>query len=444
MMRRFLPALFLALAFLAIGGQAPPGLTWGPGPQQTPISQSANNLGITVPVAAFGNGNSNNLNNTAFGILAMASSTQSAGNVAMGYKALNALNAGAPAGFETAIGEFALMNDASGTFNTAVGSATLRYFTGAASAAGNIALGHGALGGDDTSPVSMTASYDTCLGAWCGQEITTSIDNTMVGMSAGVEVQGGSGQNVFMGMYAGSGCASGVACTDNLAGVTTPNQNVYVGYGAGWAINSTSNTGVGYESQLAMVSGQLNTSVGRVSLTTDVTGVRNTCVGNNTCQLQNGGNDNTEVGEFAGRQNASGIQNVYIGSQTGTSNTSGSSNVMVGYNLQTVAVGTSNEVDLGGMFFANNNSTAAPAVSACGTNSIDAHANNVSGQVNITAGTPSSCTVTLAGTGYGTWNHCQVTAETANSTFGYSYTLTAITLTGTSLAGKFDYQCQGV
>lgn len=447
LLRRFLFAayavvLWLAQFSVAYAQSAP---YFGPGSSDPPYSLNGSSIAITIPISALANGNGNNIQNTALGMLALSANTQSAGNVAIGYKALNALNTGSPAGFETAVGRQALMNDTAGTFNTSVGSDTMRYFTGLSNAAGNIALGHGALGGDDTTPANNTTSYNTALGAWAGQEITTSPSNTLVGMSAGVEIQTGSGQNVMIGQYAGSGCASGVSCTDNIAGVTTPTQNVFVGFGAGWSVSTgQTNVGVGYDSMEAITTGQLNTAVGRTSLATETTGVRNVAIGENAGQLQVGNNDNTFVGEFAGRQVIAN-QNVCIGSQACTSTTTGASNVIIGYNQQTAAVGTSNEINVGGIFFGNNNSTGAPAVSSCGTSpSIDAHANNVTGQVTAGTGSPTSCTVTFAGTGYGTWNHCQVTAETSQSTFGYSYTTTVLTITGAALTGKIDYDCQGV
>jgi hypothetical protein len=84
-----------------------------------------------------------------------------------------------------------------------------------------------------------------------------------------------------------------------------------------------------------------------------------------------------------------------------------------------------------------------PVVSACGTNSIDANATTSSGTVNITAGAPASCTITFANA-FGTFDHCRVTPETTLAAFGYSYTLSALVVTGTALAGKIDYQCDGV
>lgn len=88
----------------------------------------------------------------------------------------------------------------------------------------------------------------------------------------------------------------------------------------------------------------------------------------------------------------------------------------------------------------------APAVTACGTSpSIDGKATNNSGTVTVGTVAASSCTVTFASSGFTTWNHCRVTSQTTLAAFGYSYTTSVLTVTGTSLVGdKFDYECDGV
>ena len=85
----------------------------------------------------------------------------------------------------------------------------------------------------------------------------------------------------------------------------------------------------------------------------------------------------------------------------------------------------------------------APAITGCGASTIDAHATNLVGTV--TAGTGTACTVTFAGTGFATWNHCRVSPHSVIAGFSYSYNLTTITLNATATAGDvFDYQCDGV
>lgn len=85
-----------------------------------------------------------------------------------------------------------------------------------------------------------------------------------------------------------------------------------------------------------------------------------------------------------------------------------------------------------------------PVVSACGTGpAIDGHATDSAGTVTVGTVAAASCTVTFAAA-FSTWNHCRVTSQSTIASFAYSYTLAAITVTGTSLVGdKFDYDCDG-
>jgi hypothetical protein len=88
---------------------------------------------------------------------------------------------------------------------------------------------------------------------------------------------------------------------------------------------------------------------------------------------------------------------------------------------------------------------AAPTVSACGggTPAADAHATSSSGTISVGTGAVSSCTVTFA-SAYGSFNHCSVTPHQSIAAFAYSYTLSAITVTATSLTSDlFDYRCDG-
>lgn len=87
----------------------------------------------------------------------------------------------------------------------------------------------------------------------------------------------------------------------------------------------------------------------------------------------------------------------------------------------------------------------APAVTSCGTSpSIDGHATNFSGTVTVGTVAATSCTVTFASSGFVTWNHCRVTAQSTTAAFGYTYTKTVLTITATSLIGEvFDYDCDG-
>jgi len=210
------------------------------------------------------------------------------------------------------------------------------------------------------------------------------------------------------------------------------------------------NTAVGYQ---AMGLGTMttaavqNVAVGQQALSKVTSGTMNEAIGFQALQNNTTGSYNAAIGRQAMLNNTTGSNNTIVGtSVASTTLTTGSNNILIGTSSATDANSSSqsNEINIGGLLFWNSNSLAAPALSACGTSTIDTQANNRSGTINITAGTPASCTMTFAGTGYGTWNHCRVTSQSVNAAFAYSYTKTVLTVTGTALAGKIDYDCDGV
>lgn len=87
----------------------------------------------------------------------------------------------------------------------------------------------------------------------------------------------------------------------------------------------------------------------------------------------------------------------------------------------------------------------APTISACGTSpSVDANANNNAGTVTVGTVAAASCTITFSAA-FTTYNHCRITSQSNIAGLAYSYTLSAITVTGTSLIGDLiDYECDGV
>jgi hypothetical protein len=155
-------------------------------------------------------------------------------------------------------------------------------------------------------------------------------------------------------------------------------------------------------------------------------------IGNGAASLLNAGQNNTILGINVGRSTLTG----------------GSSNILIGTSNATdvPAAGSSNEINICGLLFWNQASLAAPALSACGTGSptVDAKGNNRSGTITAGGGVLASCTMTFAGSGYTTWNHCRLTSQSTVAALAYSYTLTTLTVTGTSITGaKFDYDCDG-
>lgn len=224
----------------------------------------------------------------------------------------------------------------------------------------------------------------------------------------------------------------------------------YVGYGsAGNALTGTSN--------FAFVNGTSTATTGTYNATSTTASFQ---VGGTTFIAQpttgttifgyggNGymtGTNDTLLGDVAGLNLTSGSYNVMVG--VAGNITSGSSNIVVGYGTSGTSATNSGQIDIGDLLFWNKGSTAAPALSACGTGSptVDAHGNNRSGTITMGGGALASCTMTFAGSGYATWNHCRVTPHATLAAFAYSYTLTTMTITATSeTAAVVDYDCDGL
>jgi hypothetical protein len=252
----------------------------------------------------------------------------------------------------------------------------------------NTAVGHNALGNGGTGSGSLA---NACLGEDCFRNI-----------------EGTGGHNTGLGSGAGRNIDSG--------------YDVYLGYeAAGYSTNDSAgrNTG-GY-----------NTAVGALSLTDITSGTDNLTAGYESCQTVTTGSYNICLGYGVGS----------------TTLTTGSNDILIGTSsaIDANSASASNELNIAGLIFGNTNSIAAPSTFTCGTSpSVDTHANNRSGTLTAGTGTVTSCAMTLAGTGFAVWDHCIVAPHGTYAGFAYSYTLTAITITGTSLAGDvFNWECDG-
>jgi hypothetical protein len=302
------------------------------------------------------------------------------------------------------------------TFATNVGNTVTVSNTSGLLGAANTAVGYAAMQGWQMS----TATNDTVVGYLGMQNLTTGSNNVGVG-------------------------------TQVLANVTTGSSNNAIGYQAGYAVTTGgSNIFIGNTSGKAVVGASNNIFVGANAGNTDVSGSTNIAIGLNA---MNGtgfaGTSNISIGQGTTSKITSGSNNVVIGPSVATTTMAGgsSSNILIGTSnaVDTNAAATSNEVNIAGLLFLNTNSLAAPAVSACGTSpTIDSKANNRSGTVTVGTGVVASCTITLAGTGYASWNHCRITPHSTLAAFAYSYTLTVLTVTATSLTSAvLDYDCDG-
>lgn len=344
----------------------------------------------------------------------------------------------------------------------------------------NVAIGYQAMNGTMTTAAikntvigyqagtAITAGHDnTLLGTTAGSNITTGIQNVIIG---GVSNGTGTSQAVVIGATARGGQGDTAIGFDALSQTTadtknntavgasaghfagTGGSNTFVGNAAGYAVTTgASNVAVGasaFGSGGAGITGSSNTVIGTGAGGSPTTANQNTALGFNALHVLTTGANNVALGYQSLLVMTTGASNVAIGPSVGsTTLTTGANNILIGTSSATTtpAVGSNNEINIAGLLFWNSNSLAAPAVTSCGTSpSIDAHANNRSGTVTVGTVAATSCTVTFAGTGYSTWNHCRVTSQTTLAAFAYSYTTTVLTVTGTSLVGDlFDYDCDG-
>ena len=126
------------------------------------------------------------------------------------------------------------------------------------------------------------ASYNTAIGAGCGQALTTGYNNTFVGQQSGNQVNTGH-DNTLIGYNMCPALTSGI---DNTAigaqvgaALNTGSLNVMIGYSAGQALTvGTNNTLIGTSIGNAMTSAFGNTFIGS-AVGQAVTGSANTMIG---------------------------------------------------------------------------------------------------------------------------------------------------------------------
>lgn len=192
-------------------------------------------------------------------------------------------------------------------------------------ASANTALGVTACGNGGTP----AANYgNTCIGNDAGRNIQgSSSSNTIIGSGAGRNIQGSS--TVIIG--AGAAGNNGT----NTPGQATPSNSVIIGVNAGNYVNGGNNTIIGPSAESA---------AGNVA-------VQDVAIGVNAAKSSTGGYNRVVIGYNAAQ----------------TTLTNGHDDIIIGASQDTIAGGSSYEINIGGMLYYNNNSTSAPAVSACGT-----------------------------------------------------------------------------
>ena len=135
--------------------------------------------------------NTNGSLNTAVGYSALSSTSTGGSNTAIGYESLLNLTI---ANNNTAIGKDALRVNQTSSNNTAIGSGALKSVTGSS----NVGVGYRALDG------GTSCFNNTCIGDYSLLSCTSSPNNAVFGNSAMENMVAGSGNNVAMGLAAGS------------------------------------------------------------------------------------------------------------------------------------------------------------------------------------------------------------------------------------------------
>ena len=142
--------------------------------------------------------------------------------------------------------------------------------------------------------------------------------NTLVGQNSGLSLVSGT-DNTFLGNNAGSQSISGT-------------DNVYVGNGAGYYSTGSNNLYLG-ESAGFGVSGSVggnNVGIGRKSLQVNTSGINNTAIGFQAGISNTTGNANTFIGYEAGSGATTGAGNIAIGNRAGQNFGTGSYNLAIG------------------------------------------------------------------------------------------------------------------
>ena len=202
---------------------------------------------------------------------------------------------------------------------------------------------------DSVDAVFAAAGTGTSVGLNVGSGKTLSVAGTLTStgtssFSAGTTIQG-----LTVGRGAGAVASNTVvgasAFTTNTTGATsvsvgafslgvnsTGNDNTVVGYGAGYYITGSGNTGVGrstLSSGNSGASGNANTAVGYYALQANTTASYGTAVGYQAGHSSQTADYNTFVGYRAG-YSTTGDQNTFLGKFAGNAITSGATNTIVG------------------------------------------------------------------------------------------------------------------
>ena len=379
----------------------------------------------------------------------------------------------------TAVGLNSLQND-TGTNNVVMGAGALISSSGTPSAAsGMVVIGQGAVNnanpgalldgvviGGNSGQALTGATGPVLIGFGAGNALTNQAGVTAVGFQAAGTLTAGQTTAVgYQSMALATGASNSTAVGFQTLKYDGGNSNTVMGINAGQssvatpstmvnmviigasAVDGTNPAGLSLGVVIGSAAGRALTATGGTVLIGAGSGAvltnqgGNTLTGYNTGHVLTAGN-NTFNGYTAGLTVTTGHDNTCIGATAcATTAQTGNNNIVIGSGKDTLTSSISNEINIGGLIW---RTTGTVAVSACGGSpSVDANANSVFGTATMGSGSPTSCTLTWTPF-YSTYSHCRVTPETSQAGFGYSYTLGVLTITGSALTGKVDYECDGV
>jgi hypothetical protein len=200
----------------------------------------------------------------------------------------------------TAVGSYAGQQTSSGAHNTYIGYKAGRYLT---TDNYNTVLGYSALGSANTR--TGETAYNVAIGAFAGDAVTSANNLTLIGYAAGGANTTGT-ENVFVGNNSGSANTTG---SRNIAlgyaaldGADTESDNIAIGKDAlgGAVAGGEKNVVIGNYAGDAVTSADGSVMLGHQSGTAVSTGAFNTLVGYQTGQQISSGIGNTFLGYTAG------------------------------------------------------------------------------------------------------------------------------------------------
>ncbi|MBK6636054.1 MAG: hypothetical protein IPG38_18835 [Chitinophagaceae bacterium] len=187
------------------------------------------------------------------------------------------------------------------------------------------------------SGVKNTATNNTFVGSWSGENTTTGASNAFFGTSSGIRNTTGY-SNAFLGHFSGyyntSGAGNTAVGTQALQSDTSGIANVAVGYQSMYLNRAGSyNTAVGIYSLYAhrRPFASYNTAIGTNSLEQDTTGYYNVGVGTSSLRFNSNSIGNTAIGTNAMYNHKINDYNTAVGFESMVSDTAGYLNTAMGW-----------------------------------------------------------------------------------------------------------------